>query len=262
MNTWLNQQSLLTIGLLLVAGMVMALLLGRRLEIWFVRHYGDLPEGTSTLISAILALTAFLLGFAFNMSNNRYEQRRQSIVDEANAIGTAMLRVDLYPDSLQPALRHHFEDYVAKRIAFFKVGPQYDSAAYWEAEATRSGNELWQIATRYGRESKDIIASSQMIPALNAMFDAASTRHYGIIAKVPEAVLYLLFLLAITSAFLAGFNSPKDRVNYFVSTIFCLMTVLVILLVFDLDRPRRGLVRFDETHQAIESLQSIPAQGK
>lgn len=256
MNTWLNQQSLVGIGLFLVGGMVLALLLGRRLEIWFVKKYGDLPEGTTTLISAIFALTAFLLGFAFNMSNNRYEQRRQSIVEEANAIGTAMMRVDLFPDSLQPILKSQFEDYLAKRIAFFKAGPRYDSAMYWETEASRSGDQLWQTATQYSRDTKDIIATSQMIPALNAMFDAATTRHYGIVAKVPEPVLYLLFLLAFTSAFLAGFNSPKERVNYFVSTIFCLMTVLVILLVFDLDRPRRGFVRFDDTHKAIESLQT------
>ena len=256
MDTWLNQQSLVTIGLYLVTGMVLALLLGRRLEVWFVKRFGDLPEGTTTLISAIFALTAFLLGFAFNMSNNRYEQRRQSIVEEANAIGTAMLRIDLYPDSLRPVFKGHFDDYLAKRIAFFKAGPQYDSAMYWEAEAGKSGDQLWQMATRYGRDTKDIIATSQMIPALNAMFDAATTRRFGIIAKVPEPILYLLFLLAFTSAFLAGFNSPKEKVNYFVSTIFCLMTVLVILLVFDLDRPRRGLVRFDDTHKAIESLQT------
>jgi hypothetical protein len=262
MNTWLNQQSLATIGIILVAGMVLALLVGRRLELWFVKRFGDLPEGTSTLISAIFALTAFLLGFAFNMSNNRYEQRRQNIVEEANAIGTAMMRIDLYPDSLRPILKSHFDDYIAQRIAFFKVGPQFDSAIHWEAEASKSGDSLWQIATRYGRDTKDIIATSQMIPALNAMFDAASSRHYGLIAKVPEPVLYLLFLLAFTSAFLAGFNSPKEKVNYFVSTIFCLMTVLVILLVFDLDRPRRGLVRFDDTHKAIESLQTTGSQGQ
>jgi hypothetical protein len=262
MNTWLNQQSLITIGILLVVGMVVALLLGRRLEVWFVRRFGDLPEGTTTLISAIFALTAFLLGFAFNMSNNRYEQRRQNIVEEANAIGTAMMRIDLYPDSLRPVLKGQFDDYLAKRIAFFEAGPQFDSALHWEAEASKSGDQLWQMATKYGRESRDLIATGQMIPALNAMFDAATTRHYGIVAKVPEPVLYLLFLLAFTSAFLAGFNSPKERVNYFVSTIFCLMTVLVILLVFDLDRPRRGLVRFDDTHKAIESLKTTNSQGK
>jgi hypothetical protein len=262
MNSWLNQQSLITIGILLVVGMVVALLLGRRMEVWFVRRFGDLPEGTATMISAILALAAFLLGFAFNMSNNRYELRRQSIVEEANAIGTAMLRVDLYPDSIQPALQSQFDDYIAKRIAFFKVGPQFDSATYWEGEASKSGARLWQIATHYGRESRDLIATGQMIPALNAMLDAASTRHYALIAKVPEPVLYLLFVLAFTSAFLAGFYSPRERVNYFVSFIFCLMTVLVILLVFDLDRPRRGLVRFDETHQAIESLQRPNAANK
>jgi uncharacterized membrane protein len=79
------------------------------------------------------------------------------------------------------------------------------------------------------------------------------------VAKVPEAVLYLLFLLAMVSAFLAGYNSTKEKANYFVSTVFCLMTVLVVLLVFDMDRPRRGWIQLDETHQAIEALQNTGA---
>jgi hypothetical protein len=259
MHSWLNQQPLLIIGFWLVAGMILSLWLGRRLAIWSTGKYGALPEGSKTLISAILALTAFLLGFAFNMSNNRYETRRQTIVEEANAIGTAMLRTDLYPDSVKKVLNKHFNDYLAQRIAFFKVGPDWDSATYWEREANASGARLWEVATSYSRETKDIMTTSQMIPALNAMLDAASTRHYALVAKVPEAVLYLLFLLAMVSAFLAGYNSTKEKANYFVSTVFCLMTVLVVLLVFDMDRPRRGWIQLDETHQAIEALQNTGA---
>lgn len=256
MNTWLNHQPLWVIGLLLVAGMFLFLRLGRMAALHYASRFGKLPDGSKTLIASLLALTAFILGFAFNMSISRYEARRESIVAEANAIGTAIWRADLYPDSMRKVLRGHFKEYLHARIAFFKVGTQYDSALYWEGESNKRAALLWASATEYGRNSRDLIANQLMVPALNDMFDSANTRHYLLVGKVPEPIVYLLFLLGLTSAFFASYNSPKEKINYLVSVTFCLLTVLVVLLVLDLDRPRRGLILFNDTHQAIESLES------
>ena len=97
---------------------------------------------------------------------------------EANAIGTAILRADLYPDSVRGLLRDQFKTYLHQRIAFFTVGAQYDSAIYWENEAGKTAAQLWGTATQYARSTKDLIPSGQMIPALNAAFDAATSFSY------------------------------------------------------------------------------------
>jgi hypothetical protein len=237
--------------------MGIALWLGRMAAMVHARYAGEQPDNSKTLISSLFALTAFILGFSFSMSASRYENRRMAIVEEANAIGTAILRADLYPDSVRGLLRSQFKTYLNHRIAFFTVGAQYDSALYWENEASKTASQLWGTATQYARSTKELISTNQMIPALNAAFDAATTRHYELIAKVPTSIMYMLFLLAIMSAFFSGFNGPSEKINKFVSATFCLMTVLVIYLILDLDRPRRGTIRFDDTHQAIESLRSL-----
>jgi ABC-type antimicrobial peptide transport system permease subunit len=59
----------------------------------------------STLLSSLLALFGLLLAFTFGMSGSRFDDRRKSIVDEVNCIGTAILRTDLYPDSLKKELK-------------------------------------------------------------------------------------------------------------------------------------------------------------
>ncbi len=96
-----------------------------------------------------------------------------------------------------------------------------------------------------------------MIQALNDAFDSATTRNYLAIAKVPEVIVYLLFLLAITSAFFAGYSSHKEIINKPVSIIFCLLTVFVIYITIDLDRPRRGFIKLEEQHQVMLDLRTL-----
>ena len=60
-------------------------------------HFGSkVEEGSnvSTLEAAVLGLLALMIGFTFSMALNCFESRRDALVSEANAIGTAALRAD------------------------------------------------------------------------------------------------------------------------------------------------------------------------
>ena len=60
---------------------------------------------TNAIQAAMLGLLALLLGFTFTMALQRFDSRSQAVIDEANAIGTAYLRIDLLPDQPQRAAR-------------------------------------------------------------------------------------------------------------------------------------------------------------
>jgi hypothetical protein len=251
MNSLLNTTPTLVIVLVLLVCMGLALAAGRIYGIRNSLKYGETEDNSKALISSVLGLSALVLAFSFSMSGNRHELRRQAIINEANAIGTATLRASLYPDSVKAELMQHFNLYLEQRIAFFEVGPQYDSAFFWASESEKTGKKLWETATVYANTTNSIVPSSQMIPALNSMFDLAAERHYALLAKVPEPILYLLFFLSIVSAFFAGYSRKKERVNKLVSIIFCILSAAVIYTTLDLDRPRRGLIQFNETHQIM-----------
>ena len=70
--------------------------LGRRAKASF-----DEPTKTQigTIQGAILGLLGLLLGFSFAMAASRFEVRKQLVIDEAYAIGTAALRGAATPDS-------------------------------------------------------------------------------------------------------------------------------------------------------------------
>ncbi len=95
---------LLTLGLFL--GMLLLLEVGRRIG---GRRMAKDPAGALAGIGAVegavFGLLGLLIAFTFSGAGTRFDTRRQLVVEETNAIGTAYLRLDLLPAALQPALR-------------------------------------------------------------------------------------------------------------------------------------------------------------
>src|SRR3979409_2027456 len=91
-----------------IAGILLILLeCGRRLG----RSQEDSP-GLNTVSGAVFALMGLMIAFTFSGAADRFEERRHLIVEEANAIGTAYLRVDLLPAQIQPVARDDFRAYL------------------------------------------------------------------------------------------------------------------------------------------------------
>jgi hypothetical protein len=55
------------------------------------------PANVQTIGTAVFALLGLLIAFTFSNALSRFEVRRNLIVEEANNVGTAFLRIDLLP---------------------------------------------------------------------------------------------------------------------------------------------------------------------
>jgi len=62
------------------------------------RHREQVRSHITTIESSLLGLLALLIGFTFSLALSRYELRRDLVVQEANAIGVAMLRTQFLPE--------------------------------------------------------------------------------------------------------------------------------------------------------------------
>jgi Kef-type K+ transport system membrane component KefB len=208
-----------------------------------------------TETSGLTALLFFLLAFTFGMSGNRYDSRRTIVVEEANDIGTAILRSDLYPETERVLFRKDFKEYVEARIQYYEVGPNVKGILKADSLSQTISARLWKRASNLSKDPNNLAATQQMIPALNAMIDVATSRLSGEKAKVPESILIMLFLLALITAFYSGYSDGrKGKTDWLVQTGFCLLVSLVILFTYDLDRPRRGFVNLDGPNQTIIEL--------
>src|SRR5258708_5159232 len=107
--------------LLLAATLFLVMLavqeLGRRVGARELRQSAHADFGATTVENSVFALLGLFLAFAFSGAGTRFENRYRLGVDEANAIGTAWLRIDVLPDAAQPQLRDLFRHYADARIA-------------------------------------------------------------------------------------------------------------------------------------------------
>jgi hypothetical protein len=202
----------------------------------------------------LLGFIYLLLSFTFSMALSRYDTRRTFIYQEANCIGTAILRSDLYPDSVRTVLRKDFKDYVEARIAYYEAHQVNKEAIH--RTLARSGEisgRIWKTAISTSKAQPNVIRDGQMIPALNAMIDIVTSRDAARLARVPDSIVYLLLASIIIGCFIIGY----DKMSWVVLAFFTLMTLMTIFTILDLDRPKRGLIRSDLTHEKIVGLRKM-----
>lgn len=161
----------------LLLGVLLLAELGRRLGLRHAAGAGAVLQGVGAAEAAVFALLGLLLAFTFSGAAERFEARRDLITREANAIGTAWLRLDLLPEAAQPALRAQLRDYLDTRIAGFDH--RRDGAARQSALAQASALQgmLWEQAIAQARAPDALPAvGTLLLPALNEMFDLSTTR--------------------------------------------------------------------------------------
>jgi hypothetical protein len=220
------------------------------------RRSGDEQNAFGAVQGSLLGLLALLLGFTFSMSNSNYDRRIDAIREEANAIGTAVLRADLYPDSIRQAYRKDFKAYLDTRIEFYVAGTDIKRIYQTLDERQFIQDRLWARLSRTAREPAFVVSNNQMIPALNAMFDAVTTRNMALLKRVPEIILWVLILLCVTSSFTFGY-AQGEKPDWIMNVGFAIMICLSLYLVIDLDRSRRGVINSEFANQEIVNLKSM-----
>jgi hypothetical protein len=247
-DTWL-------LALVVFTGMLLCIACGSRIAKRNLRKADYVVNPANrTIFTSVFGLLAFLLAFTFGMSGNRFEARRALDIEEANAIGTAIRRADLYPESERAGFRSEFKAYLEARVGYIthldlKLLRQY------YVQRQEAADKLWARAMRLSANAPSIIPSGQMIPALNQMFDQADARDYGELLRVPQSIVIMLFILSFVSAYFVGYMSAeKGKLDWSVAFGFCFLSAMVMFITLDLDRPRRGIIQTDASRQAIISL--------
>ena len=92
-------------------------LLSIALGFWIGTQQRTIPEAPiGSVVGAMLGLLAFMLAFTFGMSASRYEARRQLLLDDVNAIQTAVRRSELLPEPQRSESRALLRRYVDLRV--------------------------------------------------------------------------------------------------------------------------------------------------
>jgi uncharacterized membrane protein (Fun14 family) len=207
-----------------------------------------LPDSAKSPVLAIsgalFGLLALLLGFTFSMSLNRFEQRKHLVLQESNAIGTAYLRSGLLSEPDGPSIAGLLRSYVDARLDFYNL--REDPAQFKSVidRTEKLQDQLWSDAVKVVKKDDRPLTTGLFIQALNEVIDLHAARVAAMENHVPESVLLLLFIVALMSALVVGYGCGlAKRRHLFSTSIMILLIGLVIIVIMDLDRPNRGLIR-------------------
>jgi hypothetical protein len=211
----------------------------------------------STLQTGVMGLLALLLAFTFSMSSTRYDTRKLLLVDEVNAIGTAWLRSRMLPEPDRSTIGGLIRDYAGFRLEYYRsvAGNRSTDAALVKSQELR--NQFWSRAAGMAQKDPRSIPIGLFVSSLNDLINVAARRDAARENHVPEPVLFFLFLVCILTMGLLGYGCGLGGHRSFSATAAIgLFIGLVILVILDLDRPRRGFIEISQTPM-IELRQSL-----
>jgi hypothetical protein len=200
-----------------------------------------------TIQAAILGLLGLLLGFTFAMAVARFDSRKQLVVAEANAIGTAYLRARLLPEPERTEVVKLLRQYIDARLETTRLGPDLPSAKELEVRVAGLQELLWSQAIAATERDRRAVSTGLFVQSLNEVIDIAGKRDAALENHIPDSVLVLLFLVTTLCVAVVGYGCGlgSGRTLFAMLALSGLITV-VVLIIIDLDRSRQGLIRVSE----------------
>jgi hypothetical protein len=214
---------------------------------------GEDAQSISQIESArdgLTILLSLLLGFTLPMAQPHYDQRKELIVDEANAIATVHLRAEMLSEPFRGKILGELRQYLAYRTDFAKE--DLDELAL-RASLVRSNQilqDMQQQAVALVEQSPNSVTPI-FVQALHELGDLTEKRLAAEENRIPAAMWLMLVLIAVLACVVMGYGMSRRQLLEML--VLPLTVAVVMALVAELDSPRTGLIRVGR--QSLERLQ-------
>lgn len=254
MFDWVNRFPVVAWAAVLLVAMLAAAAAGSALRLrWF--DSGDQDSISETregyIVSAVVTLLAFMIGFTFTLVMDRYENRRQLVGEDARAIKELYLRAQM----LDQPHRARFSDLLVRytdnriELATRRLG---DSGRRAE-DHQRLIRELWNATIPAFETIRGIDFSSAFVDSANRVIELDDARIAARAAQVPGAVFLVLFVYSTVTAFVLGYvlTGSRSRTS---GVVLLALLIMAMMLLVDLNQPVAGTVR--ESQLPLELLRA------
>lgn len=226
----------------------------------FVQKHTDneVKTLTGSIQASVLGLLALMLGFTFSMSMQRYDGRSMALIEEANAIGTTLLRIRLLPQEYQDDASELIKKYIEQRVAMGKIALSHHAQrSEYNQHLSSLQDQLWTLAVNATNEDPRAVTTGAFVQSLNALIDTKGKRNALQEMHVPETVLFLLFIVFIASGGIMGYSGGLSGKRVIAPVVLVsLLVTLIVFIIIDLDRPKRGLIQVNQS-PLLELQQSM-----
>lgn len=216
-----------------------------------------LKESLSVIDGPIFALFGLLVAFTFSSSLSHYDERRKLIIEEANDIGTAYLRLDLLPSAERLALQDLFRSYADSRIKTYALFPDLTAVIEEYSHSQELQGKIWRDSVAAAHKTDSVLAGMQLLPALNAMIDITNTRAAWLQMHPPAVIFLMLVMMALVTAILAGYQMAATPNRCWLHiTMFVVAITVTCYVIVDIEYPRVGLIRTEAADALLRDVRA------
>jgi hypothetical protein len=193
------------------------------------------------LLTASLTLLGLITGFTFSMAVNRYDLRKNYEEQEANAIGTEYLRVELLPAAEATQARALLRDYLGQRVLFYTTS---DAARLRDidAQTQRLEEQLWS-GLRTAVAGQPNAHTALMVAGMNDVFNSQGYTQAAWWNRIPRPAWALLVLISMLCNLMLGYGTYTLASRWIMLVILPLLLSVAFFLIADIDNPRGGTIR-------------------
>lgn len=237
---------------------VLALFLGHKYSVAYkIKQTSTKKEGMQIIETSMFALLGLLLAFTFSSAVNKLDHRKALIIDEANAIGTLNLRLDLLPTEQNGSLKQNLKDYVDTHIKAYRAIPNMPEVERYLNESHDYQNQLWTNAASICSSIKTNYPCMLIMPALNEVFDMENSRIKNTLIHPPLYIFVLLIGVTLVTTFFIGNNiGNRKDLSIVHITLYALVISLVIFSIIDMEYPRLGFIRINDFDKVLIDLRA------
>ena len=205
----------------------------------------DSDSQITSMSGAHLGLLAFIMAFSFSMAASNFEDRKQITMQESNAIETAYLRTTLIAEPQGENIRALLRQYTALR----SDAEDKDKLPVILSESLELQARIWHEIEEMTSAGQFTVKHSLLVQAINEVFDLHEERVFvGLSKRIPSVIWIVLYTVLFLSMVGLGFHSGVKGARIQVpGAALALSFTIVLFLIADLDRPRTGLVKTDQS---------------
>ena len=209
--------------------------------------------GLATVEGAIFGLMGLLLAFTISGALQRFDDRRQLVVQETTAATTAYDRLSVFAGEVAEELQTQLRNYVRARIDLYRMPHDLRVWQRLENFSNQQQNklvelksELWGAVRAACPQENYRPACSLSLPALNSLFEVARQRAAASEKHPPQIIYFMLFGLGLGCSLLVGFGIAASAARSWTHMVLFAGTLTVALyIVTDMEYPRLGLIRIE-----------------
>jgi hypothetical protein len=198
-----------------------------------------------TVVGAAFGLLAFMLAITFQIAANRFDERKELLLDEVTNIRTTYLRAGLIEEPINTETKKLLVEYVDLRI---EVGKDISKLEQSMNRSQQILDTLWSYTEKLATKDRSSEIYALYTTSVNDLVDNYNQRITMTLEyRIPAAILVLLFIIAFLSMFALGYQfGTSGKGNFGINLLLAIIFALVMFLILMIDRPEMGLAKLNQ----------------